>query len=168
MIDARIDDEAITRLAQRVGGLCVKRALFVTTAESCTGGGVAEAITRIPGSTRYFERGFVTYGNDAKEALLGVPRIVLLAHGAVSEETARAMAEGALRATPARVAVAVTGIAGPGGAVPGKPVGTVCFAWAVRDGQTQTRRFVLGGDRLAIRRQSVAIALQGLIDLLHS
>jgi nicotinamide-nucleotide amidase len=166
VIDARIADAEITRLAARVGAACVRRKLFVTTAESCTGGGVAEALTRIAGSTRYFERGFVTYGNAAKEDLLGVPRVVLLAHGAVSEETACAMADGALRVTDARVGVAVTGIAGPGGASPGKPVGLVCFAWAVRGGPTQARRFVLGGDRLAIRRQSVAVALQGLLDLL--
>jgi nicotinamide-nucleotide amidase len=167
VIDQRIGDDAITRLARAVGAACVKRGLFVTAAESCTGGGVAEAITRIPGSTRYFERAFVTYGNDAKEELLGVSQATLLAHGAVSEETAREMAEGALARTSARLAVAITGIAGPGGAVPGKPVGLVWFAWAQRGGPTQTRAFVFKGGRAAVRRQSVAVALQGLLDLMR-
>lgn len=165
-IDARIDDAAITRLARALGRACVARAVLVTTAESCTGGGVAEAITRIPGSTRYFERGFVTYGNDAKEQLLGVSHATLRAHGAVSEATAREMAEGALARSGARLSVAITGIAGPGGAVPGKPVGLVWFAWAQGGGPTQTRAFVFRGGRERVRRQSVAVALQGFLDLL--
>jgi nicotinamide-nucleotide amidase len=167
VIDERIGDFAITRLARELGQGCVRRAVQVTAAESCTGGGVAEAITRVPGSTRYFERGFVTYGNDAKEQLLGVAHATLLAHGAVSEETAREMAEGALAKSGARLAVAITGIAGPGGAVPGKPVGLVWFAWAQRGGPTQSRRFVFKGGRELVRRQSVAVALQGLIDLVR-
>ena len=142
----------------------MKRGLFVTTAESCTGGGVAEAMTRIPGSTRYFERGFVTYGNGAKEELLGVSHATLVAHGAVSEETAREMAQGAIARSAARLAVAITGIAGPGGAVPGKPVGLVWLAWAQRGGPTQARAFVFKGGRERVRRQSVAVALQGLLD----
>jgi nicotinamide-nucleotide amidase len=145
----------------------VKRGVFVTTAESCTGGGVAEAITRVPGSTRYFERGYVTYGNDAKEQLLGVSHATLLAHGAVSEQIAREMAEGAVARSGARLAVAITGIAGPGGAVPGKPVGLVWFAWAQRAGPTQARGFIFKGGRESVRRQSVAVALQGFLDLLR-
>jgi nicotinamide-nucleotide amidase len=167
VIDARIGEEDITRLAARVGRACVKRGIELTAAESCTGGGVAQALTRIAGSTRYFERGFVTYGNDAKEEMLGVPHSTLRAHGAVSEETARAMAQGALAKSRARLAVAITGIAGPGGAVPGKPVGLVWFAWAERGGVTQARSFVLQGGREAVRRQSVAIALQGFLDLMR-
>lgn len=167
VIDERIGDFAITRLARDVGVACLKRGVVVTTAESCTGGGVAEAITRVPGSTRYFERGFVTYGNDAKEQLLGVAHATLLAHGAVSEETAREMAEGALARSDARLSVAITGIAGPGGAVPGKPVGLVWFAWAQRNGPTQSRAIVFKGGRERVRRQSVAVALQGFLDLLR-
>jgi len=163
----RITDADITRLAKLVGEACVRRGVAVATAESCTGGGVAEAITRIPGSSAWFDRGLVTYSNEAKEALLGVAHATLAAHGAVSEEVARAMAAGALTRSEAGVSAAVTGIAGPGGAVPGKPVGLVWFAWAVRDGEAQARMFHLGGDRERIRRQSVAIALQGLIDLLR-
>lgn len=167
VIDERIGDFAITRLARDLGTACVKRGVTVTTAESCTGGGVAEAITRVPGSTRYFERGFVTYGNDAKEQLLGVAHATLLAHGAVAEATAREMAEGALAKSDARLGVAITGIAGPGGAVPGKPVGLVWFAWAQRGGPTQARAFLFKGGRERVRRQSVAVALQGLLDLLR-
>jgi len=162
VIDERIGDFAITRLARVVAEACLKRRLFVTTAESCTGGGVAEALTRVPGSTRYFERGFVTYGNDAKEDLLGVSHATLLAHGAVSEETAREMARGALERSKATVAVSITGVAGPTGGTPEKPVGTVCFAWA-RGGavRSETRQF--GGDRESIRRQSVILALEGVM-----
>jgi nicotinamide-nucleotide amidase len=128
---------------------------------------VAEAITRVPGSTRYFERGFVTYGNDAKEDLLGVSHATLLAHGAVSEETAREMAEGALARSSATLSVAITGIAGPGGAVPGKPVGLAWLAWAQQDGPTQSRGFLFKGGRERVRRQAVAVALQGLLDLMR-
>ena len=167
VIDERIGDFAVTRLSREVGAACVKRGLFVTAAESCTGGGVAEALTRVPGSTRYFERGFVTYGNEAKEQLLGVAHATLLAHGAVSEATARAMAEGAVARSNARLGVAITGIAGPGGAVPGKPVGLVWFAWAQRGGPTQARAFLFKGGRERVRRQSVAVALQGFLDLLR-
>ena len=167
VIDERIGDFAVTRLARDVATACLKRKVFVTTAESCTGGGVAEAITRVPGSTRYFERGVVTYGNDAKEDLLGVSHATLVAHGAVSEETAREMAEGALARSSATLSVAVTGIAGPGGAVPGKPVGLVWFAWAQQDGPTQSLGVLFKGGRERVRRQAVAVALQGFIDLMR-
>lgn len=163
---SRITDGDITRLAARVGEACVRRGVDIATAESCTGGGVAEAITRIAGSSAWFDRGFVTYSNEAKEALLGVSHETLLAHGAVSEAVVREMAAGALRNSNARVSVAVTGIAGPGGAVPGKPVGLVWFAWGVREGEIQSREFRFRGDRLQVRRQAVAAPLQGLIDLL--
>ena len=160
-------EDDVTRLARRLGRACKKRDVDVVTAESCTGGGVANACTRISGSSEWFERGMVTYTNVAKREMLGVSEETLEAHGAVSEEVAREMAAGALQHSHADVSVAVTGIAGPGGGVPGKPVGTVHFAWGVRGGPVQARRFLFKGDRAAVRLQSVAVALQGLIDLLR-
>ncbi len=151
-------------LARDVGELLLARGAMCATAESCTGGLVAGALTDIAGSSAWFERGFVTYSNEAKHELLGVPMATIERHGAVSEATARAMAQGALARTPATVgvAVAITGIAGPGGGSAEKPVGTVCFGWAVRGGATRvvTQRF--DGDRDAVRRASVAAALAGL------
>jgi nicotinamide-nucleotide amidase len=160
-------EEDVTRLARGLARACKRRGVSLATAESCTGGGVAAACTRIPGSSEWFERGMVTYTNVAKREMLGVSEETLGAHGAVSEEVAREMAAGALRQSHADVSVAVTGIAGPGGGVPGKPVGTVHFAWGVRGGPVQARRFLFKGDRAAVRLQSVAVALQGLIDLLR-
>jgi nicotinamide-nucleotide amidase len=138
------------------------RGWFAATAESCTGGGVAQAITAIAGSSEVFDRGFVTYSNEAKVEALSVARGLIDAHGAVSEPVALAMARGALAASRAQVAVAITGIAGPDGGTPSKPVGTVCFAWAVRGGAdaVETRR--LPGGRAEVRSASVAIALAGL------
>jgi nicotinamide-nucleotide amidase len=160
-------EDDVTALARKVGRALKKRGLDLATAESCTGGGIATACTRISGSAKWFERGMVTYTNIAKEEMLGVSRATLKAHGAVSEEVAREMAAGALEHSHADVSVAVTGIAGPTGGVPGKPVGTVHFAWAVRGGTIQARMFRFKGDRVAVRLQSVAVALQGLIDLLR-
>ena len=157
----------VTRLARRLGTICKKKKIVVATAESCTGGGVAEACTRISGSAKWFERGFVTYTNIAKREMLGVNEDTLKAHGAVSEEVAIEMARGALEHSYADVSVAITGIAGPTGAVPGKPLGTVHFAWGVRDGAVQARRFIFKGNRLDVRIQSEFVALQGLIDLLR-
>lgn len=128
---------------------------------------MAEAVTRISGSSNWFDRGFVTYADDAKREMLGVSQLTLERHGAVSEEVAREMARGALKKSPGDVSVAVTGIAGPTGAAPGKPVGLVWFCWAVRDGPVQSRRFHFPGGRVEVRMQSVAVALQGLIDLLR-
>ena len=158
-------DAEIAALAAALGARLAGRRALCVTAESCTGGLVAGAITDVAGSSAWFDRGFVTYSNEAKTELLGVPAATLAQHGAVSEATARAMAEGALARSRARLAVAITGIAGPGGGTPAKPVGTVCFAWAVRDDATiaTTRRF--DGDRLAVRRAAVVAALQGLADL---
>jgi nicotinamide-nucleotide amidase len=160
-------DLDLTRLAVRVGRHLLGSQRSVATAESCTGGWIAKALTDIAGSSQWFIEGFVTYGNEAKTARLGVSRAVLAREGAVSEATARAMAAGALRATGAQLAVAVTGIAGPGGAGPGKPVGTVWLAWAERRGRAvrvgvQLRHF--RGDREAVRRKTVRAALQGLLD----
>jgi nicotinamide-nucleotide amidase len=158
-------DEDIYRLASTLGQVARARGARIATAESCTGGLVAGAITAVAGSSDWFESGFVTYSNAAKTAQLAVPPATIDRFGAVSEETARAMAKGALRTGAAQWAVAVTGIAGPAGGTPGKPVGTVCFAWAGPPG-TQSCRSQLSGDRAAIRRESVRIALQGLIDRL--
>ena len=160
-------EDDVTRLARRLGTICKKKSIVVTTAESCTGGGVATAITRISGSAKWFERGFVTYSNVAKKEMLGVDPETLKAHGAVSEEVAIEMARGALARSHADVSVAITGIAGPTGAAPGKPVGTVHFAWGVRDGAIQARRFRFKGGRVAVRLQSVYVALQGLVDLVR-
>jgi nicotinamide-nucleotide amidase len=157
----------VDRLAVELGQACARRGVMLATAESCTGGGVAEAITRVPGSSAWFDRGFVTYSYEAKQDLLGVPAGMLQAEGAVSEAVARAMAEGALAASLAKAVVAITGIAGPGGGTPSKPVGTVWFAWAARGEPAQCRRLTFDGGREAVRRQSVEVALQGLVDLLR-
>jgi nicotinamide-nucleotide amidase len=134
----------------------------LATAESCTGGWVAQAVTSVAGSSDWFERGYVTYSNAAKREALGVPKRILDRYGAVSEQTAREMARGALRKSRAGIALAVTGIAGPGGGVPGKPVGTVCFAWARgRKIRSETKRFK--GGRGRVRRQSVIHALRGVM-----
>lgn len=155
----------IEDLAISAGRALKAKHLLLCTAESCTGGGVAHAVTAIAGSSDWFERGYVTYSNDAKSDMLGVPPALIEQHGAVSEEVAAAMAEGALAHSRAQVALSTTGIAGPAGAVPGKPVGTVCFAWAM-DGRTLTERLVFAGDRQAVRDQSVVHALQGLLRFL--
>lgn len=160
-------EDDVTRLARRLGNLAKKRKVDIVSAESCTGGGVATAITRISGSAKYFERGFVTYTNIAKTEMLGVKKATLEAHGAVSEEVAVEMARGALEHSHADISVAITGIAGPTGGSKLKPVGTVHFAWGVRGGPIQARRFRFDGDRVAVRLQSVYVAIQGLIDLLR-
>jgi nicotinamide-nucleotide amidase len=136
----------------------------IVTAESCTGGLIAAACTAIAGSSDWFERGFVTYSNEAKAELLGVPMALIEAHGAVSDEVARAMAEGALLNSHAQLAVAVTGIAGPSGATPGKPVGTVWLAVAQAGEAAQAELLTLAGDRAAVREQSVQRALQRLLE----
>ena len=147
------------------------RGLRLATAESCTGGLIAAACTSLAGSSEWFERGFVTYSNEAKTELLGVPAALIEQHGAVSEAVARAMAEGALLRSRAQVAVSVTGIAGPGGATPGKPVGTVWLAMGRSDGlassaspATTAMLLQCAGDRAAVRRQTVLKALQALLD----
>lgn len=154
--------EEITDLSARVGRALQQKGLLVAVAESCTGGGVGQAITETAGSSEWFDCGFIAYSNASKTELLDVPAALIAQHGAVSEEVAGAMAEGALANSNAHVALSTTGIAGPGGAVPGKPVGTVCFGWAM-DGHTHTERLVFQGDRQAVRRQTVAHALKGLL-----
>jgi nicotinamide-nucleotide amidase len=154
----------VNALAESLGRKLKAHGELLVTAESCTGGGVAQAVTAIAGSSEWFERGFVTYSNEAKAELLGVRASTLERHGAVSEETAREMALGALAKSRGTLALAITGIAGPGGGSPDKPVGTVCFAWARRGGaaRSETRRFA--GDREAVRRQSVERALTGVLE----
>ena len=149
-------------LSRKTGEVLKKKGQTLVTAESCTGGGVAQVITAIAGSSEWFERGYVTYSNAAKRESLGVPKQTLLRHGAVSEQTARAMARGALKHSRGSIALAITGIAGPGGGAPGKPVGTVCFAWVRgRRMRSETRRFK--GSRGRVRRQSVIHALRGVL-----
>jgi nicotinamide-nucleotide amidase len=152
----------IIDIATKAGRALEAKRLLLATAESCTGGGVSQAITEIAGSTGWFECGFVTYSNTSKTEMLDVPAALIAQFGSVSEEVAAAMAEGALANSNADVAVSTTGIAGPSGAVPGKPVGTVCFGWA-RGDVTYTERLVFAGDRHAVRVQTVAHALQGLL-----
>jgi nicotinamide-nucleotide amidase len=149
-------------LARGVGGRLKAAAAVLVTAESCTGGWVAQAVTSVAGSSAWFDRGFVTYTNAAKRELLGVLAETLERHGAVSEQTAREMALGALQRSGATVAVSITGVAGPGGGSADKPVGMVCFAWATAKGvKSETRRFP--GDRESVRRQSVIRALEGVL-----
>ncbi|HEY2818274.1 MAG TPA: CinA family protein [Casimicrobiaceae bacterium] len=155
-------------LAADLGARLLALRCFVTAAESCTGGLVAGAITAIAGSSDWFDRSFVTYSNESKRELLGVDEAILREHGAVSEPAAIAMAEGALKRSNAMLSVAITGIAGPGGGTPSKPVGMVCFAWAQRDGPTLGATHHLAGNRAEVRHASVAIALRGLIDLASS
>lgn len=155
-------------LAAQVGESLKSHGFMLAAAESCTGGGVAQAVTEISGSSEWFERGFVTYANTSKVEMLGVSEETLRIHGAVSEATTREMAEGALRRSHAHVALAVSGIAGPTGGTPDKPVGTVWFAWSLRNGATHARLHHLSGNRSEIRVQSVRIALQGVLELLGS
>jgi len=150
-------------LSEQLGQLCSAHGLVVATAESCTGGWLAQVITHTAGSSAWFERGFVTYANVAKVEMLGVRPETLARHGAVSLETAGEMVAGALRQSSATLAVAITGIAGPSGGSPDKPVGTVCFGWCRRDATPSCQRRLFRGDREEIRRQAVVEALSGLI-----
>ena len=156
------DDRSLQRLAAEVGAKLKAAGLKLAVAESCTGGWIAKALTDVAGSSAWFERGFVTYSNEAKLAMLGVRQASLDVHGAVSETVVREMAEGAADWSLAQVAVAVSGIAGPDGGSPEKPVGTVWIAWRWADGMVLSRHFLFQGDRESIRRQSVLAALEGL------
>jgi len=157
--DSDLEDAAL-----RLGRALLVHRARVATAESCTGGWIAKALTDVPGSSQWFESGIVAYSNSAKDALLGVPGELIAAHGAVSEPVVRAMAEGARAQLGVDLAVAVSGVAGPDGGSADKPVGTVWFAWATAHATTAERQ-VFGGDREAVRRQSVALALRRLHDL---
>jgi len=154
------------RLAEKVGTALKERKLMLATAESCTGGWIAEAVTMVPGSSTWFERGFVTYTYISKREMLGVNEATLGKHGAVAEEVVREMAEGALARSHAQVVVSVSGVAGPGGGTPYKPVGTVCFAWGIKGGQPRVETRYFSGDRESVRRQAVEHALNGVLALL--
>ncbi len=161
----------VAPLVEALAAALRARGLRMAAAESCTGGLIAAACTSLAGSSDWFERGFVTYSNEAKTELLGVPKALLQAHGAVSEEVARAMALGALAHAPVQAAVAVTGIAGPGGAVPGKPVGTVWLAVAAAaplEAGVWAQRLQLAGDRHQVRWQTLLAALQRLRERVDS
>ena len=158
---------ALVAVSQALVDALRARGWTLATAESCTGGGVAHAVTAIPGSSDVFDRGFVTYSNRAKTDMLGIPAATIDGEGAVSEAVAAAMAEGALKASGADVAVGITGVAGPGGGTPAKPVGTVCFAWATRGGAREVRTRHLEGDRDAVRAASVRCAIDGVLALVQ-
>ena len=157
--------EKSIELAERVVRACEAAGLRIVTAESCTGGLIAAALTEIPGASNVVERGFVAYSNAAKTELLGVPADLIEAHGAVSPEVAQAMAEGALARAPAELSVAITGIAGPGGATNAKPVGLVQLAAARKGAGTLSERHVFSGDRGEVRLQGVQAALEMLLRL---
>ncbi len=156
-------DPDLVALSAAVGAACSARGLTIASAESCTGGWAAQVITHTAGSSAWFERGFVTYANAAKTDMLGVRMDTIDTFGAVSLETAAEMAAGALRHSQARVAFAITGIAGPTGGSPDKPVGSVCFGWCFKGGTPSRERRLFTGDREAIRRQAVIHALSGLL-----
>lgn len=158
--------DELTLLVENVAAAMCRHGLMLATAESCTGGWVAQALTSVSGSSRWFERGFVTYSNRSKQEMLGVSAGTLARYGAVSEQTVREMAEGALQHSHAQVSVAISGIAGPGGGVLDKPVGTVCLAWAAVATATRSQTLHLSGDRQQVRYQAVAAALQGVAALL--
>lgn len=163
-----MNDTELDALAVLVGERLAARGWMMAAAESCTGGWVAQTVTSIGGSSAWFERGFVTYSNAAKEAMLGVPSATLAMYGAVSEPVACAMAAGALSHSRAQVALAITGVAGPGGGTPDKPVGMVCFGWACagRAAVAETRLFT--GDRTSVRRQAVIHALNTMLAVMEN
>ena len=163
---ARVAEDELQQLATQLGDKLLARGWMVATAESCTGGWVGQLLTSLPGSSAWYERGFITYSNAAKTEMLGVPTATLENHGAVSEETACAMATGALTHSHAQASLAITGIAGPGGGTPQKPVGMVCYGWAFTDGTVISSNCRLSGDREEIRSRAAAAALRGLIDLI--
>jgi len=159
------DDNALHKLAEQTGTLLIQQGLMLVSAESCTGGWLGQVITSVAGSSTWYERGFVTYSNLSKQEMLGVCSITLAQYGAVSEQTAQEMTAGAISRSHAQISVSITGIAGPGGGTLTKPVGVICLGWMAKDGQVLCKTYHLRGNRDAIRRQSVALALQGVIDL---
>ncbi len=159
-------ERQLSTLAEKLGERLAALGLSMAAAESCTGGWISKVMTDIPGSSGYFERGFVTYSNAAKQEMLGVRAETIYAHGAVSAETVEAMVQGALERSRADIAVAVSGIAGPGGGTAEKPVGTVWFGWGERGEAVKVRREMLDGGRDTIRQRAVDVALHGLLELL--
>lgn len=166
MLAIDVHESQIDALATRLGRQLALSGGMIATVESCTGGLIARALTETPGSSQWFDRGFVTYSNEAKIDMVGVSAQTLAAFGAVSEPTALEMAGGALARSRARMSLSVTGVAGPGGGSADKPVGTVCFGWAVADGRTRTTTRRFDGDRAAVRWQAALFALQGAWDML--
>jgi nicotinamide-nucleotide amidase len=156
----------MTNLAEKVGYALKSQSAVLATAESCTGGGIAQAVTAVAGSSEWFGCGYVTYSNEAKQHMLGVNSDVIAAHGAVSEAVVRKMAEGALHKSGADIAVAVSGVAGPGGGTKDKPVGTVWLAWAQQGKSTVATGHLFLGDREQVRNQSIENALEGIVSLL--
>jgi len=159
-------DRELFDLAARVAQALKARGQMLVTAESCTGGWVSECVTMVSGSSEWFDRGFVTYTNIAKREMLGVRAQTLDSHGAVSEQTVCEMAAGALAGSHGHIAVAVSGVAGPTGGTAQKPVGTVCFAWGRRGAEPYATTRMFNGDREAVRRQAVIVALEGVLELL--
>ncbi|PKO57125.1 MAG: damage-inducible protein CinA [Betaproteobacteria bacterium HGW-Betaproteobacteria-21] len=158
-------DIELEQLSRRVGTALEQRGWMLGTAESCTGGWIAEVVTATAGSSNWFDRGFVTYSNAAKIDLLGVAELTLVTRGAVSEQTVAEMVRGALAHSTAQIVVAVSGVAGPGGGSADKPVGTVCVGWGLRAGDVTTTTLHFGGDRESVRRQTVVAALEQVIRL---
>jgi len=159
-------DGVLYELAVRTGEALEAQGLMLATAESCTGGWVAQAVTAVPGSSHWYERGFVTYSYVSKREMLGVAQDTLDVHGAVSEPVVREMVAGALANSHAQIAVAISGTAGPGGGTPQKPVGTVCFAWGVKNGEPRSATRHISGNRETVRREAVRLALEGVLGLL--
>ena len=159
-------DAELYALSGKVGDALKAHGAMMAAAESCTGGWIGQAVTMVPGSSKWFDRGFVTYTNDAKQEMLGVSAATLKEFGAVSEQTVREMVAGALARSKAHVAVAVSGIAGPDGGTPAKPVGTVLLAWGTKGGAIRAQSVHFSGDRDSVRRQTVFDALEGLLTML--
>ena len=166
MTDSNKKHVILHDLATQIGDRLISRNESLVTAESCTGGWVSMLITSVAGSSRWFDRGFITYSNEAKQEMLSVDRQVIEIHGAVSEETARQRVQGAIRQSHAQAGIAITGIAGPGGGSDEKPVGTVCFGWLL-DGDCETETCFFSGDREDVRRQSVRYVLTGMLNRLQ-
>lgn len=163
MNNANRPDELVALIGKRLNQL----GRSVTTVESCTGGGIAQSLTAISGSSNWFERGYITYSNAAKAEMIGVPESLLEKYGAVSNEVAESMALGGLKQANADYALSVTGIAGPDGGSKDKPVGTVCFGWAGADNLIQSEKIILEGDRNAVRYQTIVHSLTGLLKILE-
>ncbi|KJY75026.1 damage-inducible protein CinA [Vibrio coralliilyticus] len=159
--------KALQKLSQKLGEHLNHHNLILTTAESCTGGGVSAAITDIAGSSAWFDRAFITYSNEAKMEMLGVAEPTLVSHGAVSEETVIEMVQGAIEHSSASIGVSISGIAGPGGGSTEKPVGTVCFAWADENSWLKVATYHFDGDRAEVRQQAVEVAMKVLYEELE-
>ncbi|GLS92446.1 competence damage-inducible protein A [Psychromonas marina] len=159
-------EKTVQELAQLLGDKLTQAGLVAATAESCTGGGVAYAITEISGSSLWFDRSFITYSNDAKMQMLEVDKVLIDKHGAVSEQVVKEMAINAVKLSEADICVAISGIAGPGGGSEEKPVGTVCFSWYNAHGGEKTETYLFVGDRSEVRTQAIRLALSGLIDII--